>query len=84
MRNINQLERHLLSKLDTEPSVRFMFYKKDGSILEARRTRNLLFIPLQKHPKQIHPLSGTFVKYFDLDKEEWRSWTVGSIVQVFD
>lgn len=84
MSNFSPLERSLISKLDAEPSVRFAFRKRDGSIRDARGTRNLLFIPLRDHPKQIHPLSGTSVKYYDWDKGEWRSWTVGSIMQVFD
>ena len=59
--------------------VTFSFWKKDGSIREAKGTKNLLLIPTDKHPKGTRDPSSfqfsTFT-FFDLDKGEWRSFSI--------
>lgn len=84
MNHLPPLERRLVERLDVEASVRFMFRKSDGSIREACGTRNLRFIPSQQHPKEIHALYGNAVTYYDWKRKDWRSWTVGSVIQVFE
>ena len=58
--------------------VTFSYWKKDGSIREAKGTLNDLFIPLDKRPHMDlqHEPNYSAVAYFDLDKQEWRSFAV--------
>ena len=59
--------------------VTFSFWKKDGSIREAKGTKHPLLIPTDKHPKGTRDPSSfqfsTFT-FFDLDKGEWRSFSI--------
>ena len=58
--------------------VTFSYWKKDGTIREAKGTLNDLFIPLDKRPKGNTPPSGGWgaLNYFDLDRNDWRSFAV--------
>ena len=59
--------------------VTFSFWKKDGTIREARATKNLLLIPDEKKPKgqvDYGIESYSAIPFFDLDKGEWRSFSI--------
>ena len=67
---------------------RFSFFKLDGSIREARGTLNPLLIPADKLPGASPQRNGesglrqegrTFT-YFDLDKQEWRSFRLDNFI----
>lgn len=64
----------LLSRLQ-EGETRFRFMKMDGSLREARGTTNLALVPVDLHPspepKQNQP--HNVIRFFDLDKNWWRS-----------
>lgn len=80
-RSHSVLEQQLYAKLLVEPEVCFVFHKKDGSVRTARGTANLAYIPLDKHPKRQHPLPiTTSIRFFDLDKIDWRSFEIGSLI----
>ena len=63
----------------------FSFFKKDGSIREARGTLFFPLIPADKHPKEKSQMSNvkcqisTF-SFFDLDKQEWRSFSIANFI----
>ena len=59
----------------------FSFYKKDGSIREARGTLFMPLIPADKHPKAetANPRKQdhlTLFTFFDLDINDWRSFDI--------
>lgn len=57
------------------------FEKRDGSIREMRCTTNPLLIPKDKEPKNAHiTVNSDQVRVFDLDKQEWRSFNVNSLL----
>ena len=59
--------------------VKFSFFKKDGSIREAVGTKDLRIIPKEKWPKGAdadHMPNYSTVTFFDLDKQEWRSFDI--------
>ena len=58
--------------------VTFSFWKSDGSIREARGTLNLSLVPEDMHPKGTKSsiVNWSIVNYFDLDKQEWRSFDI--------
>ena len=55
---------------------KFKFTKKDGTEREARGTLNFYMIPEEAAPKgtQTWEDPDDIVKYWDLDKEAWRSF----------
>ena len=55
---------------------KFKFQKKDGTEREARGTLNFDVIPKESTPKgtQTWEDPDDIVKYWDLDKEAWRSF----------
>ena len=55
---------------------KFKFQKKDGTEREARGTLNFDAIPKESTPKgtQTWEDPDDIVKYWDLDKEAWRSF----------
>lgn len=64
---------------------RFVYRKADGTTRIALGTRSLYLIPVDKQPKE--PLSDTkndtkAFTYFDLDKNEWRSFSVLNFVKL--
>jgi len=80
-------EKGLLKLLDERPEVKFVFWKKEGDgevRREARGTRNTDYIPIGKWPR--HPTNdvGKKINFFDLDKQEWRSVTVGKLIKICD
>ena len=80
-RILSILEQQLMQRLAVEAEVHFVFRKQDGTERRARGTCNLQYIPLDKHPKQNLPLT-TAIRYFDLDKNEWRSFEIGRLLRV--
>ena len=59
--------------------VTFSFWKKDGSIREAKGTTHPLLIPLDKRPKGTDKMVNgkwSMVNYFDLDRNDWRSFNI--------
>ena len=58
--------------------VTFSFWKKDGSIREAKGTTHPLLIPLDKKPKGEKAVSSQYsaISFFDLDKQDWRSFSI--------
>ena len=62
--------------------VTFSYWKKDGTIREARGTLDLQRIPADKHPKgnQSAKVNHSIVNYFDLDKQEWRSFSADRFI----
>lgn len=63
---------------------RFSFFKLDGSIREARGTLSPLLIPTDKLPSSGASLnkekSASSFPYFDLDKQEWRSFRLDNFI----
>ena len=67
--------------------VRFFYYKKDGTTRTALGTRSSVLIPTDKLPKgplEINEREDTVkaIPYFDLDKNEWRSFNVLNFVSI--
>ena len=61
----------------------FSFFKKDGSIREARATLFLPLIPADKWPKAPMANSQQQISafaFFDLDKQEWRSFCISNFI----
>ena len=63
----------------------FSFFKKDGSIREARGTLFFPLIPADKHPKtidngQLKIDNYSVFNFFDLDKQEWRSFDIRKFI----
>lgn len=57
------------------------FEKRDGTIREMRCTTNELLIPRDKVPHTTHlTVNSEQVRVFDLDKKEWRSFNMGSLL----
>ncbi len=68
---------------------RFTYYKKDGSIRTALGTRSSVLIPTDKLPKgdmsdgaATWEDSAKAIPYFDLEKMEWRSFSVLNFVSL--
>ena len=64
---------------------RFTYYKKDGTTRTALGTRSSVLIPTDKLPKcpqdnDKWEESAKAIPYFDLDKNEWRSFSVLNFV----
>ena len=54
----------------------FSYKKTDGTLREARGTKNLDEIPEDKHPIGGTSPGDSVITYFDLDKGAWRSVSV--------
>jgi len=68
---------------------RFTYYKKDGTFRTALGTRSLSLVPTDKLPKgdmsdgeATQEDSVKAIPYFDLDKNEWRSFSVLNFVSL--
>lgn len=68
---------------------RFTYYKKDGTTRTAFGTRSLSLVPVDKLPKgdmsdgaTTQDCSVKAITYFDLDKNEWRSFSVLNFVSL--
>jgi hypothetical protein len=53
--------------------VQFAFKKLDGTLRTAVGTTNLATIPTEHHPKGTGNPSERSVRFFDIEKREWRS-----------
>ena len=62
--------------------VTFSFWKKDGSIREAKGTTHPVLIPLDKRPKGEKAVSSQYsaISFFDLDKQDWRSFSITNFI----
>lgn len=66
---------------------RFTYYKKDGTTRTALGTRSSVLIPIDKLPKCPQDNDeweerNKAIPYFDLDKNEWRSFNVLNFVSL--
>ena len=66
---------------------RFTYYKKDGTTRTALGTRSSVLIPTDKLPKgqlEINEWEDIVksIPYFDLDKNEWRSFSVLNFISL--
>ena len=81
--NLEPITNDILQKLRTgETTVRFT--KVDGSERTMRCTLQEGKIPADKRPKNAEPqtgsTAGSAIRAFDLDKGEWRSFRVTSVI----
>lgn len=64
---------------------RFTYFKKDGTTRTALGTRSPLLIPAEHQPSSGAPNKNSefaTIPYFDLDKNEWRSFSVLNFVSL--
>ena len=66
---------------------RFTYYKKDGTTRTALGTRSSVLIPTDKLPKGQLVINEwedivKSIPYFDLDKNEWRSFSVLNFISL--
>ena len=71
----------------TKGFARFTYYKKDGTIRTALGTRSPSLIPVNKLPKcpqnnEEWEERAKSIPYFDLEKQEWRSFSVLNFVKL--
>ena len=67
-----------------EGVVEFTFFKKDGSVRDAKGTTNLVLIPSDKWPKGAGEMENGKLKmenyssmaFFDFEKQDWRSFQI--------
>ena len=66
--------------------VRFRFIKKDGSIRDAKATLHPLLIPEDKLPKGTKTGKPNYeaIAFFDLDKQEWRSFRITDFEDILE
>jgi hypothetical protein len=62
--------------------VKFTFKKLDGSIREAFGTRNMNYVPTESHPKGTGVEVDSVVKFYDIDKQAWRSVSVKAEIEI--
>lgn len=67
---------------DDNKSTTITFTKKDGSTRIMRCTRNMKLVPEEFHPKEGVTDSGTSIRVFDLDKQEWRSFIAENVTHI--
>ena len=82
MKVLSYMERQLLERLNVEANVTFAFRKSDFSRRVAHETRNLRYVPTHQWPKQEDAPSDSVITYYDLDKKEWRSFRIGSLLEI--
>ena len=60
----------------------FSYFKKDGTIREAKGTLSELLIPEDDKPKGILPRTPNYAvfTYYDLDRKAWRSFDLRSFI----
>ncbi len=73
----------------TNGFARFTYLKKDGTTRTALGTRSLSLVPIDKLPKgdmsdgtATWEDSAKAIPYFDLDKNEWRSFSVLNFISL--
>ena len=65
--------------------VSFSYFKKDGTLRNAIGTLNERLIPESVRPKDSSTNTGDNLKYYDLEKNAWRSLCIDcSLVQIFE
>ena len=79
---LSYMERQLLDRLNVEANVTFVFRKSDFSRRVAHGTRNLQHVPMYQWPKHKELPSDSVITYYDLDRKEWRSFRVGSLLEI--
>lgn len=75
------LEKELYARLLVEREVCFVYRKDNGEIRKARGTCNLDCIPPEHHPVRHLPVT-TSIRYFDWDRMDWRSFRLGTLLEV--
>jgi len=74
MKNKKEITVKKLAKLLSEGEVNFSFTKKDGTERIVKATLNENLIPKNHLPKEdTKKVNGSNQKFYDLDKNEWRS-----------
>ena len=61
---------------------RITFKKKDGSLRVMICTRDLSLIPPDKHPKGTGKVNYSSMPVFDLEKNNWRSFSLDSLIDI--
>lgn len=79
---LSYMERQLLDRLNIEADVTFVFRKSDFSRRIARGTRNLQYVPMHQWPKNKELPSDSVITYYDLDREGWRSFRIGNLLEI--
>lgn len=66
--------------------VRFTYWKKDGTLREARGTLSEMLIPTEDAPKGIVNSRPTYasIAYYDIDKKAWRSFAICEFIGFVD
>lgn len=74
----------LVKKLKEElhnGEVKFSYYKKDGSVREARGTLNPNIYGKEHEPTgNGHPVPENQIRYYDLDAQGWRSFLIENLI----
>lgn len=70
-----------LELLDTDIMV-VTFIKKNGEKRIMKCTRNLKYVPKKDHPKGTGIKKNGVKSAFDIDKQEWRSFRLDSIIDI--
>jgi hypothetical protein len=66
-------------------TVRFSYTKLDGTLRTATGTTKLEMIPEEYHPKDAGMNTPEVIqRYFDIDKNGWRSFTKTNLVSIDD
>jgi hypothetical protein len=63
----------LREALSGSTPVHFSYFKKDGTLRNATGTLNEGLIPEEMKPKDASINCGNNLKYYDLEKSDWRS-----------
>ena len=64
--------------------VMFAFEKKDGSLRYAKGTLSVNNIPQVFAPKGIRRDNYKSINYFDIEKQEWRSFKTQNLLSVYE
>ena len=66
--------------------VRFRFIKLNGEVREAKATLHPVLIPEDKKPKGTSTAAPNYASmaFFDLDKQEWRSFRITEFDEVLE
>lgn len=59
------------------------FEKADGSVRVLRGTLVESYIPEEKRAKGLREVNEEVVALFDLDKNDWRSFRLDSVLQIY-
>ena len=83
----NDIKRDIRRELNTEIPLVVTFEKADGEIRVMTCTTNLDQIPSEKWPdkklvEHINNTESTTYRVFDLEKQDWRSFKLDSIIKI--